>query len=249
MCCYRRSAFGFADQHCCGVVVLRLARTEAAHLKFSPSVQYGYLLAVEMMYPSSSIAKEGLTVWKAVQLGQLRFHGALLRRHHGCWSCLCLPQCSARSSHPLVSHGSAHLPAHPPVKRDIDQSDSGDLHNARIRSRHGRMGPGFLHEWTIDFPNEAIAQWYDTWTTAADQLLQAHLAQMSTQQRTSDSSATLTGVRLTRPTLSSQWYLANIDLREEPRAPSSSSVCDRDLLNTASPAQLLPALWHAQREL
>lgn len=135
------------------------------------------------------------------------------------------------------------------LKRDIDQSDIEDLNNARIRSRHGRMGPAFLHEWTIDFPNEVIAQWYDTWKTAADQLLQEHLAQMSTQQRTSDVSATLTGVSLAIPSLSSQWCLANICDREEPRASNSSSVCDRDLRNTISIAQLLPVLWHAQRAL
>ena len=135
------------------------------------------------------------------------------------------------------------------LKRDIDQSDSEDLHNARIRSRHGRMGPGFLHEWTVDFPNEAIAQWFDTWTTAADQLLQDHLAQMSTQKRVGDVSATLTGVSHVMLSPISQWYPADINIREEPRAPSSSSVCDRDLRNMASTAQLLPALWHVQREL
>lgn len=98
------------------------------------------------------------------------------------------------------------------LKRDIDNSDSGDTQSARIRSKHGRMGPGLLHEWTIDFPDEAIAQWYDTWTTAADQLLQEHLVALTAEQRANDVCATLTGVSLAIPILSSQWYIANIDV-------------------------------------
>jgi hypothetical protein len=89
------------------------------------------------------------------------------------------------------------------LKREIDYSDSGDHRSARIRSRHGRMGPGLLHEWTIDFPDEAISHWYDTWTTAADRLLKEHLAALSTEQRMGDITATLTGVGLTTPFLSS----------------------------------------------
>jgi molecular chaperone DnaK (HSP70) len=90
------------------------------------------------------------------------------------------------------------------LKRDIDSKDSGDLHWARISGSHGRMGPGLLNEWTIDFPIEAITEWFDDWTSAADQLLQQHLATLSPEQRTSDISATLTGVSLPMPFPSSQ---------------------------------------------
>ena len=72
-------------------------------------------------------------------------------------------------------------------------------HRAIITSSHGRVAPGLLNDWTIDFPDEAIAQWYNTWTTAADQLLQQHLATLTTERPMTGISAKLTGVSLAVP--------------------------------------------------
>jgi len=82
------------------------------------------------------------------------------------------------------------------LKRDIDDSVSGDPQTARIRGSHGRVGPGFMNEWTIDLPENAIKQWYDAWTIAADQLLQDRLASLSKKRPLSDISAILTGVSI-----------------------------------------------------
>ena len=78
----------------------------------------------------------------------------------------------------------------------VDQVNRKNPLSATIYSSHGRVAPGLLNEWRIDFPDEAIAQWYDTWTTAADQLLQQHLATLSTERPMTGISAILTGVSL-----------------------------------------------------
>lgn len=70
---------------------------------------------------------------------------------------------------------------------------------AIITSSHGRVGPGQLNDWTIEFPEEAIAQWYDTWTAAADQLLVQHLSTLNTERPMADVSAKVTGVSLAVP--------------------------------------------------
>lgn len=76
-------------------------------------------------------------------------------------------------------------------KTRIGKDQKEDTQTVTIESSHGKAGAGYRNELIVRIPYPTIMLWYNTWTDAAAELLENHLAKLDTEQPVS---AILTGV-------------------------------------------------------